>query len=132
MGLPSYIRNRLNKSDIENQGDLLTELENLKILVRKEEGRTQNPGNPSLRKRESDTAKQKDFKACQHCEKLGYSGRFHPENQCWNNPNGNNYRGNNDNNKKSSASINKPIKIANNVELQDAFNQAIPDPRNLN
>ncbi len=112
MDLPSYIRNRLNQSDIENQGDLLTEFGNLEILVKKEEGRTQNPRNPSLRKRESDTSKQKDFKACQHCEKLGYSGHFHPENQCWNNPNGNNYRGNNDNNKKSSTSIYKPVKIA--------------------
>ncbi len=37
MGLPSYIRNRLNKSDIENQGDLLTELGNLEMLGKRKE-----------------------------------------------------------------------------------------------
>lgn len=133
IGLPNFIKDKLNKSDIENQADLITELNNLEPLVNRKKGKFQytdlhknsNESNQSLHG-------EKTFRRtpCPLCRKAGFS-RYHKEIDCWYHPDNKGQKPHFSN--KDSQDIQKPklIKMANNVELQQVLNEIIPDQKNL-
>lgn len=119
------MRERLDRSEIESQSDLMAalgSLENLSLKFSdKEKAGKQGDRKPSVRK----------YKPCTFCEKLGKQGLFHPEVKCWNNPESPDYKLNQRSTFSSKTLGNKPIKVVNNVELQDVINEIVPNQKNL-
>jgi len=112
--LPILIRDRIDRSMIQTQTELMAELNSLEHLVEKDES-DQKP-----------VAQKLGRKQCPHCDKAGFPSRFHASSTCWNNPD-------NQNNRISSLAKKKDpstVKVVNNVEFQDVINQSIPDPKN--
>lgn len=124
VGLPGSVRERLVRSDIETQGDLMAALGALEHLATKFSEKTgkQGEGKKPFGK--------KPFKPCSFCEKLGQKNRFHPEAKCWNNPDNPENRLNSQKQASSKFLQNKPVRVVNNIELQDVINETIPNKKN--
>ena len=134
VGIPREVRARIDKMTVNTLGKLLSE-------VAKWEYNNNNNRNYGRRTQESDSSKERKsdsntkrkYKPCPHCEKKGFKEKFHPENICWHNPASPEYKGeryndktkNNPQNTSSNKNQEKPIRIANNTELQYLFNENI-------
>lgn len=127
VGLPSNVREKLDRSEILTQADLMSALGALehlalKIPLSSDKQNKQMDINKKLNKKP-------EYKPCSICTKLGNLQRYHPETKCWNNPKNPdnklyNNNSNNHNNKKNN------IKMANNVELQEVMNEEIRNQKN--
>lgn len=75
VGLPEFILNRINKSELKETTDLLNELRQLECLVNKK----------NFQKNFTSDSKQKyeERKPCKTCEGLGKGLRYHPNEKCW-------------------------------------------------
>lgn len=102
-GLPSFVRNRIDKEKLKTVGNLFSEIRGLEYLVKKVE-----------RKTVANQEKPKDGatirKSCTICEKRGKNNRFHPEHSCW-------YKKNTNERKKPEL-----VKHVNNTELEVELN----------
>ncbi len=128
IGLPNFIKDRLNKSDIESQADLISELNNLESFVNRHKGKSQyvhprKNNNENSHSSQDKNPLRKDYYPCPLCEKAGFLNRYHKETDCW-------YHPDNKDKKPNSNQKSKSIKVANNIELQQALNEIIPDTKN--
>lgn len=123
-GLPNYIKNRLSRKNITNQEQLINELIQLENLT------NTRKSNSQYFKANTNTKYNEKKKACTLCEKKGYKDRIHAEEKCWFHPDNKNDRNAPWNRISSNISMktntsnnnNKPVKIANNVELENELN----------
>jgi hypothetical protein len=122
VGLPPFIRNRLNRTDIKDHGDLMTELSHLESIVNRPRNRNNimsfktREGNQQKRQ-EDGTGNYKNIserKTCTICERIGFPGRHHSETLCRNR----NFEKNNSVNSKN-------VKVTNNTELEDIINEEL-------
>lgn len=132
MGLPHTLMDKLDRSFIENHGDLMSELSKFECAPEKGDGTkfAQTRITSSSKGNQNFLSRVSGRKPCSLCEKAGFT-RFHSVATCWNNSD------NPDNKlaefaalKSSSSSRPKNVKVVNNVELQDVINKVIPNPKN--
>ena len=112
------MRERLNRADIDSQGDLMSSLGNLEHLATKSLEKTDKIGKQAENKK---PLNRKPYKPCSNCDKLGYHDRYHPEAKCWNNPD------NLDNrlspHKPAPPKQNGPIRAANGAKLRNMVSE---------
>ncbi len=124
MGLPSFIRDRLNRANIESHSDLMAELSHLESMANKFKNRNNSlsfrtrEGNQQKRQENSSQKSESDRKPSTICEKVGFPGRYHPETLCRN-------RSNEKNGDKS-----KNVRVTHNTELEDIINDEIIESKN--
>jgi hypothetical protein len=119
-GLPPHVKNRLPRKEIKSQESLINEIIQLESLVvprKNKQGlkiNTQNNINSNINNKSNEKKK-----PCTLCEKKGYNDRVHPEDKCWFNPK-------NKDDKfapwNRNQNVNKNVKLANNVELEEELN----------
>lgn len=125
VGLPREVREKIDKNFVTTQGRLLSEVTKWESVSgsngrgRKNVGQTEE-GEKDKKNNKSKKSKNPDYKPCILCEKKGFKDRYHHINECWNNPNGQNYGYKERFGNKNS---DKPIKVANNTELEGLFNE---------
>lgn len=111
-GLPSHVKNRLTRKKIISQESLINEIMQLESLVVPRKNKQEPKFNTQNKSNEKK-------KPCTFCEKKGYKDRVHPEDKCWFNPK-------NKDNKSApwnrDQGVNKNVKLANNVELEEELN----------
>lgn len=121
IGLPPTIRDRIDRTSVETQNDLLSELNSLECYAEKLEPKNSSKSSPSDKS---------SRRQCSFCDKAGFPLRFHNSSSCWYNPD-------NPDNKLSSLPSKKDrpppknVKLINNVKLQEMLNEALPDQKNL-
>lgn len=79
-GLPGYIREKIDREELQNPQDLFNELRRYERLTNK---KTTDDNKDSKRITKPETTKTSDKKPCKICEKKGKNNRYHPENLCW-------------------------------------------------
>ena len=136
VGLPREVRDKLEKSEMETLGKLLSEISKWEVSAsesnsyrnrgsnRNEEGRRSERNekrNSNERDRNGNKPKNPDYRPCRLCEKKGRRERYHHVNECWFNPSSSNYRPHLDKNKDKNTD--KMIKVANNTEFQGLFDE---------
>ena len=136
VGLPSNVREKLDRSEISTQADLMSALGALEHLALKAPPLSEKQNKQTDNKKPN---KKSEHKPCSICAKLGNPQRYHPESICWNNPKNpdhkldlNKARDNKSYNNNDYNNNGKNIKVANNVELQEVMNQEINNQKNLN
>lgn len=75
-GLPEFIREKINRDEIENTKDLINELQKLKGIENKKK----------IFKKEDKPKhkfKNEEKKPCKTCEDMNKGVRYHPEEKCW-------------------------------------------------
>lgn len=102
ISLPPFVKSKFFRKEFASMEDLMSKLRQLEPKINK------------LNKSESKQDTQLEKKACSYCEKLGFKNRFHPENLC---------------RLKIKEVKNNKIKIANNLECQEAVS-ACEDSKN--
>ena len=119
-GLPDRVRNRLDRQELESTSDLVSALKSLEYLAAyaykssKPLSRTSEPAPKNPEKPE---------KFCQGCLKSGRIYRNHTDVNCGFNPINKGKRSENPNTA-------KPVKVANNTQLEEVINDNIPEPKN--
>jgi hypothetical protein len=78
-GLPTFIRNRINRQDTKSTNDLFNELGKHDDIITKKPYRTSETKPKTTKTEENPNSKQ----PCKICEKKGKKNRYHPENLCW-------------------------------------------------
>lgn len=104
VGLPNFIKNRIDKQKLKTVENLFSEIGALEHLVRNVGKKTP----ASQEKKPKD--KPSSYKPCTICESKGKSNRFHPESTCW-------YKEKNNERKKLEL-----VKHVNNSELEVELN----------
>lgn len=100
VGLPNFVRNRIDKEKLKTVENLFNEIRGLEYLVKNVERKTTT----NQEKKPKDRSN--SHKPCTICEKRNKNNRFHPESLCW-------YKDKDDEQKKK-----EQIKHVNNSELK--------------
>lgn len=128
IGLPISVQQKINRKTIDTFGKLLAELGQLANSSNKD-SKIRNNNNNNNNKQNDAKGKpylsncdknNRNSKFCPVCEKLGYQ-RTHAESECRNKWKL----------QKSEKDKEKNIRLANNTEMEDFFNQEITDQKNL-
>ncbi|KYN00612.1 hypothetical protein ALC62_08610 [Cyphomyrmex costatus] len=75
-GLPEFIREKIDRDEIENTKDLINELQKLEGITNKKKI-FKKESKPEYRVRNEEK------KPCKTCEDMGKGVRYHPEEKCW-------------------------------------------------
>lgn len=112
LGLPSQIRSRINKRDLNSIDQLMScirQLENLPTSTY-----SKNKNTPVMEnKAQNKLPNKSDYRPCSYCKDRGFPNRFHPENLCRNKPLTHKENSKND-----------KIKMVNNLEVQDSISSS--------
>jgi hypothetical protein len=138
IGLPYFIKNKLNKADIETQADLISELNNLEHLVNQRkrgkfqyaDSRRNGDENNQFSQQNKKPAGGYTRNPCSLCVKAGFPDRYHKDVDCWYHPDNKDTKPYFLNKDYQNTQKPKQIKVANNVELQQVLNEVIPDSKN--
>lgn len=71
-GLPDFIREKINRDELENTKELINRLQKYEGRIEKKKDGKQNY-----------KPKTEEKKPCKTCEAMGKGIRYHPENKCW-------------------------------------------------
>lgn len=86
LGLPSFIENKTTKKMTISQKTLITELNTLEALVKKDSKPFKMYAESKLETQKSNSDRPPiNKKPCSFCAKLGFKDKVHPETKCWNN-----------------------------------------------
>ena len=123
ISLPERVRNRIDRMEVETQSDLIAILQSLEHLAttftRFSKPNSRTP--PSLSDTPSKPEKPEKFeKFCNGCYKRSRPYSNHSDSDCRYNPA----------NKTKANDKDKPIKVANNIQLENALNEVVPDIKN--
>lgn len=128
VGLPNYVKERLKKKNVLTQENMLTEVSQYETSARRNgSNKSDSRENASEKRKGERNGKQRnpDYKPCTFCEKKGFKDRYHHPMACWNNPASSEYKGPRSNNNKNSQNGDRNIKMVNNSELEELFNDEI-------
>lgn len=75
-GLPEFMREKINRDEIENTKDLINELQKLEGITDKKKI-FKKEGKPEYK------VKNEEKKPCKTCEDMGKGVKYHPEEKCW-------------------------------------------------
>ncbi|XP_076679198.1 uncharacterized protein LOC143378056 [Andrena cerasifolii] len=78
-GLPAFVRDKIDREDLENSKDLFNELRRYE----KTTNRKITEDNKEVRRITKSETRSSDKKPCKICEEKGKKNRYHPENLCW-------------------------------------------------
>ncbi|XP_076294018.1 uncharacterized protein LOC143215622 isoform X1 [Lasioglossum baleicum] len=78
-GLPAFVRDKIDREDLENSEDLFNELRRYE----KTTNRRIIEDNKDARRITKPETRSSDKKPCKICEEKGKNNRYHPENLCW-------------------------------------------------
>lgn len=145
VGLPREVRDKLDRGNVKTQGNLLSEISKWENhsqsnFKNKKSGtyQRQNEGGEKGTKGETKGVyRNPEHRPCPICKKKGFKERYHHTKECWNNPENPVYQEKFNPNKYSASGITKgsggtsekPIKVANNTELEGLFNEIV-NPKN--
>lgn len=76
VGLPEFILNKIDKSELKETTDLFNNLRQLECQVKKNSKKTFTLDNQR-------NIKYEEKKPCKICEDLGKGARYHPNEKCW-------------------------------------------------
>lgn len=123
IGLPDRVRNRIERAEVETQSDLIAKLQSLEFLsVSYSKPSSNNPQTSQL-STPSDVSTSKTDKFCTGCRKAGRTYRNHVDAECG-------FNSANKGKRLESSYIPRPIKVSNNIELEEVLNNNMPDPKN--
>lgn len=75
-GVPEFIREKIDRDEMEDTKDLINELRKLEGIADKKKI-FKKEGKPEHKVRNEEK------KPCKTCEDMGKSARYHPEKKCW-------------------------------------------------